>query len=51
MLDKQRNYLIGKIKELNEYVDYIDWKQQLYSDMQSGKLHTTAASSPSEAHQ
>ena len=51
MLDKQRNYLIGKIKELNEYVDYIDWKQQLYSDMQSGKIAYHSSLIPSEAHQ
>ncbi|MBS5521422.1 MAG: MerR family transcriptional regulator [Clostridiales bacterium] len=51
MLDKQRNYLIGKIKELNEYVDYIDWKQQLYSDMQAGKIAYHSNLIPSEERQ
>ena len=51
MLDKQRNYLIGKIKELNEYVDYIDWKQKLYSDMQSGKIAYHSSLIPSEERQ
>lgn len=37
ILDKQRRFLTDKIAELNEYVDYIDWKQQFYDDILSGK--------------
>lgn len=40
MLDKQRKYLIDKITELNEHVDYIDWKQNFYDDIVAGKEYT-----------
>lgn len=39
MLDKQRKYLIDKITELNEHVDYIDWKQNFYDDIVAGREH------------
>lgn len=51
MLDKQRKYLTDKIQELHEYVDYIDWKQQLYSDMQSGKVEYHSNLIPPEAEE
>lgn len=51
MLDKQRKYLTDKIQELHEYVDYIDWKQQLYSDMQSGKVEYHSNLIPAEAEE
>lgn len=37
ILEKQRELLLKRIAELNSYVDYIDWKQQFYDDVLSGK--------------
>ncbi len=37
MLTQKRVNLLKSISELNASVDYIDWKQQLYDDVLSGK--------------
>lgn len=37
MLTKQKKELLDRINELNGYVAYIDWKQQFYDDVLSGK--------------
>lgn len=37
ILEEKRNSLLEKIAELNDSVDYIDWKQQFYDDVLSGK--------------
>ena len=37
MLAKKQDELREKIKLLQEAVDYIDWKQQLYDDILSGR--------------
>ncbi len=38
MLALQRKFLVNKINELNESIDYIDWKQNFYDDVMSGKI-------------
>lgn len=38
MLAVQRDFLVNKINELNESIDYIDWKQNFYDDVMSGKI-------------
>lgn len=37
MLEKQREFLLLKINELNESVKYIDWKQNFYDEVLDGK--------------
>ena len=37
MLEKQREFLLLKIDELNESVKYIDWKQNFYDEVLEGK--------------
>lgn len=37
ILDKKRKELEKKVAELNESIDYIDWKQGFYDDVLSGK--------------
>lgn len=37
ILEKKREELLKNIEELNACVDYIDWKQQFYDDVLSGK--------------
>ena len=37
MLSKKREALLGSIKELEDSVDYIDWKQNFYDEVLSGK--------------
>lgn len=37
MLVKKREDLLGSIKELNDSVDFIDWKQNFYDEVLSGK--------------
>ena len=37
MLTKKREALLGSIKELEDSVDYIDWKQNFYDEVLSGK--------------
>lgn len=37
MLDKKREALLASIEELKGCVDYIDWKQNFYNDVLSGK--------------
>ena len=37
MLDKKRNALLDSIKELEGCIDYIDWKQNFYDEMLTGK--------------
>lgn len=36
MLAKKREALLGSIKELEDSVDYIDWKQNFYDEVLSG---------------
>ncbi|EOS37719.1 MerR family transcriptional regulator [Lachnospiraceae bacterium 29-91] len=36
MLTKKREALLGSIKELEDSVDYIDWKQNFYDEVLSG---------------
>ena len=38
MLDIQKQFLLDKIKELNESVAFINWKQSFYDDILSGKI-------------
>ena len=37
MLSKKREALLGSIKALEDSVDYIDWKQNFYDEVLSGK--------------
>ena len=37
MLSQKREALLGSIKELEDSVDYIDWKQNFYDEVLSGK--------------
>ena len=37
MLSVKREELLSSIQELESCVDYIDWKQQFYDDVLSGK--------------
>lgn len=37
ILDKKREALLEKIAELQKSIDYIDWKQNFYDDVLSGK--------------
>ncbi len=37
MLAKKREELLAEIEELKASVDYIDWKQEFYDDILSGK--------------
>lgn len=37
MLAKKRQALLASIEELNKCVDYIDWKQNFYNDVLTGK--------------
>lgn len=37
MLDKKREALLASMEELKGCVDYIDWKQNFYNDVLSGK--------------
>lgn len=37
MLSKKRKSLEDSIQQLEESIDYIDWKQNLYDDVLSGK--------------
>lgn len=37
MLTKKRNALLASIEELKGHVEYIDWKQEFYDDVLSGK--------------
>ena len=38
ILDKQKEELIDKMNELQECIEYINWKQQFYDDVLSGKI-------------
>ena len=37
MLAQKREALLASIKELQDCVDYVDWKQGFYDDVLSGK--------------
>lgn len=37
MLDRKKEALLSSIEELKSCVDYIDWKQDFYDDVLSGK--------------
>ena len=37
MLDKKRKALLDSIEELKGCVDYIDWKQNFYDEVLTGK--------------
>ena len=37
ILEAKKNSLLAQIKTLQESVDYIDWKQNFYDDVLSGK--------------
>ena len=37
ILDKKRESLLEKIAEIQKSIDYIDWKQNFYDDVLSGK--------------
>ena len=36
-LDKKRSLLQEKLQEIQESIDYIDWKQNFYDEVTSGK--------------
>ena len=38
MLAIQRKFLVNKINELNESINYIDWKQNFYDDVLNDKI-------------
>ena len=38
LLEEKREYLLERIRELEEAVRYIDWKQGFYDDVLSGKI-------------
>lgn len=38
ILEEKRNSLLAQIKSLQESIDYIDWKQNFYDDVLSGKI-------------
>lgn len=38
MLARKRNTLLDSIKELEGCIDYIDWKQNFYDEVLSGKI-------------
>ncbi|MBQ7515652.1 MAG: hypothetical protein IJS96_05165 [Schwartzia sp.] len=38
MLAKKQDELREKMKRLQEAVDFIDWKQQLYDDILAGRV-------------
>lgn len=38
MLTEKRRLLVEKQKEIEEAIAYIDWKDQFYDDVQSGKI-------------
>jgi len=38
ILERKRNALLMSIDELQKSVDYIDWKQNFYDDVLSGKI-------------
>ena len=38
ILDKQKEELIDKMNELKGCIEYINWKQQFYDDVLSGKI-------------
>jgi DNA-binding transcriptional MerR regulator len=38
MLDKKRALLVQKLAGVQEAIDYIDWKQQFYRDVEDGKV-------------
>lgn len=42
ILEKQRKLLSEKISELQKDIDYIDWKQNYYDDVLSGKIKYTS---------
>ena len=37
LLEIQREFLVNKMKELQECIDFIDWKQNFYDDVLTGK--------------
>lgn len=37
ILDIKRNALLEQLKQVQECIDYIDWKQGFYDDVLSGK--------------
>lgn len=37
MLEKQKEFLLHKIDELNKSIDFIDWKQNYYNEMLAGR--------------
>ena len=37
LLDMKRNELLENLKQTQESIDYIDWKQDFYNDILSGK--------------
>lgn len=37
LLDMKRNELLENLKQIQESIDYIDWKQGFYNDILSGK--------------
>lgn len=48
ILEKQKENFQNKIAELNESIDFINYKQQLYDDMLSGKVPFFSYLNPQE---
>lgn len=42
ILQKQRDLLLKKMEDLQEDIDYIDWKQSYYDDVLAGKTKYTS---------
>ena len=38
VLDIKRNALLEQLKQIQNCIDYIDWKQSFYDDVLSGKI-------------
>lgn len=42
LLEKQKDMLLGKMKEVSECIDFIDGKQEFYDGVVSGKIKYTS---------
>lgn len=38
ILDAKRDSLLNQLKQIQDCIDYIDWKQNFYNDVLSGKI-------------
>ena len=38
LLDERRKKLVKELQQIQDSIDYIDWKQNFYNDVLSGKI-------------